>query len=66
MVFPPGAGVDIEHADGMYTLGELACTISHLRAIKQAFDDGAMTALITDRTTSRSHRRAHDRSPLWI
>ena len=48
MVFPAGAGVDIEHADGIYTLGELACTISHLRAIKQAFDDGAMTALITE------------------
>ena len=40
--------LEVAHATGLYKLTELACTLSHLKAIRQAYEDGAPTALIME------------------
>ena len=38
----------LKHPDNIYTYNEAACLMSHLKAIKQAYDDGREVALIVE------------------
>ena len=55
------------HARGEYSLSELGCSLSHLRAIAQAYHDGSQTALILEDDISLEYVPAkqmlHDAAP---
>ena len=55
-------GSYVAHTHSIFTLGELACTMSHLRSIREAYEAGAQSALILEDDVSLSHVQDWDSS----
>ena len=53
-------GLHQAHEMGVFTLGEVACTMSHLRAMRRAHEAGQALALIVEDDASFTHHSAWD------